>query len=88
MANIYGNLKTKIGGESMSNNVEHPQHYQNKIEVIEFIEAWNLNFHLGNVVKYICRAGRKDPTTEIEDLKKAMFYLKRWIELNSGQDSN
>ena len=54
MANIYGNLKTKIGGKSMSNNVEHPQHYQNKIEVIDFIEAWNLNFHLGNVVKYKC----------------------------------
>lgn len=66
-------------------NIEHPQHYQNKIEVIDFIEAWDLNFHLGNVVKYICRAGRKDPTTEVEDLKKAMFYLKRWIELNSGQ---
>ena len=64
----------------MNNNVEHPAHYQGKIEVITFIEAWDLNFHLGNVVKYICRSGKKHPDTKIEDLKKAQFYLNRYIE--------
>ena len=72
----------------MSKNPTTPEYYNSSVQPLDLIEAWNLNFHLGNVVKYICRAGRKDPATEIEDLKKAMFYLKRWIELNSGQDSN
>lgn len=61
------------------NRIEHPNYYQSKIEVIDFIEAWDLNFHLGNVIKYICRAGIKDPCTEVEDLKKAQFYLNRYI---------
>lgn len=61
-------------------SVFHPQHYQGKIEVIEFIEAWDLNFHLGNVVKYVCRAGKKDPSKKIEDLEKAKFYINRYIE--------
>ena len=41
------------------------------------IEAWGLGFHTGNAVKYIARAGKKDPSTEIEDLKKAYWYLSR-----------
>lgn len=44
-----------------NDNVNHPSHYANgKIEVIDFIEDKNFNFHLGNAVKYICRAGKKD----------------------------
>lgn len=61
-------------------NVDHPKHYnQGKIEVIEFIEDKSLNFHRGNAVKYIARAGIKDPNKEIEDLEKAVWYIRREI---------
>lgn len=61
--------------------VSHPAHYNSgKIEVIEAIEDWKLSYHRGNAVKYVARAGRKDPTKEIEDLEKAVWYLKREIE--------
>ena len=61
----------------------HPAHYggDETYEVIKIIEAWNLNFHLGNVVKYIFRAGIKNSNKEIKDLKKAAWYLNRYIEL-------
>ena len=70
----------------MENNkemVKNPDHYggaSNPYEAIKVIEHWNLDFHLGNTVKYISRAGKKDPSKEIEDLKKAMFYLDRKIK--------
>lgn len=65
--------------------VNHPAHYnQGKIEVTEFIEDKQLGFHLGNVVKYICRAGIKDPSKEIEDLRKAAWYLNRHIEVRKA----
>ena len=61
--------------------VNHPNHYNTgKIEVIDFIEDQNLNFHLGNAVKYICRAGKKDPSKTKEDLDKAIWYIKRYKE--------
>ena len=51
----------------MNDIVNHPAHYTDgKIEVIEFIEDKGLNFHRGNAVKYISRAGKKDPAKEIE----------------------
>lgn len=63
--------------------VNHPDHYQfgknNEYEAIKVIDAWNLDFCLGNTVKYISRAGKKNPGKEIEDLKKAMFYLQHKI---------
>ena len=63
-------------------NVNHPSHYTNgNIEVIDFIEDKNLPYHLGNAVKYISRAGKKDPEKTAEDLQKAVWYLKRYIEL-------
>ncbi|RHM97159.1 DUF3310 domain-containing protein [Dielma fastidiosa] len=58
--------------------VSHPTHYQGAIEPIELIEAQGLSFSRGNVVKYVCRAGRKG--SELEDLRKAEFYLKREID--------
>ena len=62
-----------------TDNVNHPSHYvQGKIEVIDFIEAWDLNFSRGNAIKYICRAKYKG--NELEDLKKARFYLDREIK--------
>ena len=61
--------------------VNHPSHYTDgKIEVIEFIEDKNLGFCLGNAVKYIARAGKKDPNKEIEDLEKAIWYVNRRIK--------
>lgn len=71
----------KQNKEIMNDIVNHPSHYTDgKIEVIDAIEAWGLNFHRGNAVKYIARAGKKDPTKEIEDLKKAEWYIHREIQ--------
>ena len=66
-----------------NNEVDHPKHYRDDsgLEAIEVIEAWDLNFNLGNVVKYVCRAGLKDKADRDEDLEKAMWYLNR--ELSS-----
>lgn len=67
-------------------NVNHPNHYNTgKIEVIDAIEDWALGFCLGNVVKYIARAGKKDPAKRKEDLKKALWYLQR--EIDNEKDS-
>lgn len=67
--------------EEKSSAVAHPPHYNTgKIEVIEFIEDQRLGYHLGNCVKYISRAGKKNPAKEIEDLEKAQWYLRRQIE--------
>lgn len=57
--------------------VNHPAHYggDTTYETIKVIMAWDLGFNLGNAVKYISRAGKKNPIAEIEDLKKARFYL-------------
>lgn len=74
----------------MSDPVDHPPHYRasSGFEAIDVIESWKLNFNLGNVVKYTCRAGLKGsellPTTEskektLEDLKKALWYLQREV---------
>lgn len=65
----------------MKDMINHPPHYASgRIEVIEALEDWQLGFHRGNAVKYIARAGKKDPTKEIEDLEKSVWYLKREIE--------
>ena len=63
--------------------VDHPDHYggaDNPYEAIKVIRAWNLGFSLGNSVKYLSRAGKKDPTKKIEDLKKAMWYIQEEID--------
>ena len=73
----------------MNDNVNHPSHYTDgKIEVIDFIEDKNLNFHRGNAVKYIARAGKKNPEKEVEDLEKAVWYTNREIQRISGQSKN
>jgi hypothetical protein len=60
--------------------INHPAHYNaGRFEVIDVIEDWKLNFHLGNVVKYVARAEHK--ANALEDLKKARWYLCRYIEL-------
>ena len=63
--------------------VDHPNHYggkSNTFEAIKVIEAWNLGFSLGNTVKYISRAGKKDKTKKVVDLEKALWYLQREID--------
>jgi len=75
--------------ESLEKNdiINHPAHYTSgKIEVIDVIEDWALGFCLGNVVKYIARAGKKDPAKRKEDLKKALWYLQREIQNEENKD--
>jgi hypothetical protein len=65
----------------MNDIVNHPSHYtQGKIECIDYITDKQLNFCRGNAIKYITRAGHKDPNKEIEDLEKAVFYLNYEIK--------
>lgn len=65
----------------MNDIINHPSHYTDgKIEVIDFIEDKQLNFHRGNAIKYIARAGKKNKETEIEDLEKAAWYINREIQ--------
>ncbi len=59
--------------------VNHPDHYggeENAYEVVKVAEAWGLDHdaYLFNVVKYVARAGKKDPSKELQDLKKALWY--------------
>lgn len=77
---IDGNKKT----DSTQKNkewVKHPEHYggkKNPYEAIKVIEAWNLGFNLGNTVKYVSRAGKKDD--KLQELEKALWYLRREIK--------
>lgn len=64
--------------------VNHPNHYQSDNgtgEVIDVINSYGLNFNLGNVIKYLLRAGKKPDANIIDDLKKARFYLNYEIDL-------
>ena len=68
--------------KSFRDPVEHPAHYTfGKIEVLDAIEDWGLDYHRGNILKYIVRAGKKGDKL-IEDLRKARFYLDRYIRLH------
>ena len=63
----------------MNREVDHPLHYYSKgMEVIDVIESYDLDFHLGNAIKYILRAGKKGGA--LQDLEKAVWYLGRKIE--------
>mgnify|MGYP000394750128 FL=1 len=70
---------------SLNEMVNHPEHYggkENIYEVVKVCEAWGLDkdAYIFNVVKYVARAGKKDQAKELEDLKKAAFYLDRKIK--------
>lgn len=70
----------------MNDAVNHPSHYTDGgIETIDFIEAKKLPYHLGNAVKYLSRAGKKDQNKTIEDLQKAVWYIERYIKLLEGE---
>ena len=66
--------------DTMHDRVNHPSHYtgfSHGAEVIDIAEC--LNYNRGNAIKYLARAGRKDPATELEDLMKARWYVNREI---------
>ena len=72
------------GGERVDEEpidmINHPPHYRRGgLECLDVIEKLDWGYHLGNMLKYVWRAGRKDPMTELEDLKKGRFYLNRHI---------
>lgn len=76
--NVYDLVDT----DNTNDPVNHPSHYcYGGIETIDYILAKDMDFLLGQVCKYISRAGKKDPNKELEDLKKAEFYLKRKIQI-------
>ncbi len=78
------NNVTKV---NLNDPVNHPSHYTSgKIEVMDFIADQNLNFGRGNVVKYTARAGKKDPAKELEDLRKAAWYLNYEIKKLEGNE--
>ena len=64
--------------------INHPSHYNVGIETIDYIESWEMNFNIGNVIKYATRAGFKED--QLEDLKKARWYIDREIQrLSKGE---
>lgn len=80
----------------MADRVNSPNHYKssnNRFEVIDIIEFFNLNFHRGNVLKYLLRSGKKEEAgynsveKEIEDLEKAIWYLKREVKRISQNEN-
>ena len=72
--------------QSVSDAVNNPSHYQfGKYEPVKVIQDWDLSFCLGNVVKYIARAGRKDSSKLIEDLEKAKRYLELELDDMKGK---
>ena len=63
--------------------IDHPSHYNMGIEAIDYIESHDMNFNIGNVIKYVTRAKHKN--NELEDLKKRLWYLQREINNLEGK---
>ena len=77
----YGILRAITLVEKLDDNTNKtPQHYQGTIQPIDLINAQDLNFNLGNVVKYVCRAGKKQGENVLSDLEKAKNYINYEIE--------
>lgn len=73
--------------EAAPEKVDHPPHYNaGKIEVIDAIEAWDLNFNCGNVIKYVVRHKHKE--SPIEDIEKAVWYLTRYLVQLKEEEKN
>ena len=86
-----GAEKAKIVFEEIKTDpVKHPSHYTyGKIETKDFIRDKDLNFNLGNAVKYVVRAWRKDTSKTVEDLQKAIQYIKfeiEWLTKENGHE--
>ena len=77
----YGILRAITLVEKLDDNTNKtPKHYQGTIQPIDLINAQDLNFNLGNVVKYVCRAGKKQGENVLSDLEKAKNYINYEIE--------
>jgi hypothetical protein len=76
------NMQTSIIEKNLKEAVEHPSHYNNGIEAIEYIESHDFNFNLGNAIKYITRCEYKG--NKKEDLKKSIWYLERELSKCKG----
>lgn len=87
---VEKNYEILFGQEGQGNDsVKHPSHYTSgKIEVWDFIADQKLNYDRGCAIKYICRAGKKDPEKEIEDLQKAANYIHHEIKMLKGENEN
>ena len=73
-------VKAKIN----DGDINHPEYYNTgEHEAISVIEDWELGFHLGNAVKYIARAGRKNRDEYVKDLEKAVWYVNRLIKITN-----
>ena len=69
--------------------VDHPAWYnRGKTEVVDFIEDQGLGYHLGNALKYLCRAGHKPGDDESDDLRKAIWFIQRRIEFVAKHRKN
>ena len=66
----------------MNDMVNHPSHYggDNVYEHHKVVVAWGLDYYLGNATKYLCRAGKKPGAETVQDLEKAIWYIKAEIE--------
>ena len=79
--NIFGDWETIEVSNEVVEEVNSPKHYTlGGIETIDYIEAKNLPYHLGNVIKYVSRCGHKAGVDPMKDLKKAQWYLNRYIK--------
>jgi len=81
----------KFNHPEVQEAVDHPDHYggaDNPYEAIKVIKAWDLGFCLGNTVKYISRAGKKDRNKRLEDLRKAVWYLQQQINYEVLDESD
>lgn len=76
-----------VGPNPPPDPVNHPPHYTRlNPQPLDIIDAWELSFYPAQVLKYIARAGFKDPKKLLEDLKKAEVYLQRWIRKVQAQN--
>jgi hypothetical protein len=84
---IYSEAVEGEANEITNNgNTIRPGYYQSTMgDIFDIANAYGLDFPLGNAVKYICRAGKKDKSKEIEDLRKAIKCIKRAIALREGK---
>ena len=83
--------KTGIGANDLDEEadpgndpVNHPSHYCDGIETIDFIESKRFPYHIATAVKYLSRAGKTDPAKTVEDLRKSIWYIERYIGLIEG----
>lgn len=72
-------VRDHLDDDDMERRAFTPTHYQLDPEPVAVIEAWGLGFSLGNVLKYLARAGRKPGVPALDDLRKARDYLDREI---------